>query len=163
MKKYHFITLVIIISFFSFNCRKYDESENYLRGILDGQPFDARSMWANKPEPIPGSGSDGQLRITAEIPGNLLSLRIYQPGIIKEGIYDFIPQEERYALLDDNTTIYYAGQAGIYNAPVLVGSGRITITEISKRYVKGTFEATLVHAPNSTKTITNGEFSIVRK
>ena len=43
------------------------------------------------------------------------------------------------------------------------GSGSITITEISKKYIKGSFEFTAVrNSPSTSRTITNGEFSIAR-
>ncbi|MGZ5191192.1 MAG: DUF6252 family protein [Flavisolibacter sp.] len=164
MKKYHFISILIMTSILGESCKKYDEADNYLKGIIDGQPFESSSVTANKKEPIPGSGDDPNLRIIAEWPGHSLKLMLLSEGSVKKGVYNIQPDKmRRVNLVVNNTENYYAGDGGIFGFGQLYGNGVITISEISKRYVKGTFDVTVVDNTRGTsKTITNGEFSIAR-
>lgn len=45
-----------------------------------------------------------------------------------------------------------------YNASFVLGSGTITITELSATKIKGTFSGTVYNTAQTSKTITNGEF-----
>ena len=45
-----------------------------------------------------------------------------------------------------------------YNASFVLGSGTVTITELSATKIKGTFSGTVYNTDQTSKTITNGEF-----
>jgi Family of unknown function (DUF6252) len=167
LKKLHFCTLIIGLLFLSPGCKKNNDTENYLRGKTDGQSFESNAgITANKPEPIPGAGDDPTLRLTGDWPSYSLKLMLIGEGKIRTGTYTFESSKERSATLSFNTNdAYYAGSQGFFlGGGPLMGSGSITITEVSKKYVKGNFEFTAVDLPQgNTKTVTNGEFSINRK
>ena len=165
MKKYHILILLTVTALLGESCRKYDESENYLRGILDGQPFEGSSVSANKPERLPGISDDPNLRIVASFPPYILSLMILNEHEIKEGVYNFRSDKDWNAsIIANDTENYYAGNAGILSNAIVYGRGSITIKEISKKYVRGSFEFTAVRiTPSDSKTVTNGEFSIARE
>jgi hypothetical protein len=70
------------------------------------------------------------------------------------------------SIITNNPTsdTYYAGNSGGFPPYYLVGSGSITISEISKKHVKGTFS--FITATNGVtgvfKNISNGDFDINR-
>jgi hypothetical protein len=165
MKKYFcltwYATVMLIMS-----CQKDNETENYVRGQLDGQAFECNTgMSANKPEPIPGSGSDPTLRITGQWADFSLRLMLLGEGTLQQGTYHFAGDKKRSAtLVHNNITTYYAGDPGPFNSGQLVGSGSITIIKISAHVVKGSFAVTVVENPSrNKKTITSGEFWLQRK
>ena len=45
-----------------------------------------------------------------------------------------------------------------YNASFVLGSGTVTITELTATKIKGTFSGTVYNTDQTSKTITNGEF-----
>src|SRR5687767_508295 len=88
MKRIHFVILLTVTTMLGASCRKYDESENYVKGMLDGQAFTATSnITANKPTPIPGTGDDPTLRITAQWPSYSIKLMLLHEGTLKKGLY----------------------------------------------------------------------------
>ena len=166
MKKYiGALFLLITTSLFTTSCNK-NKDASYLRGQLDGEHFECSStVRANQPERIPGLGDDPTLRITAEWPSYSLKLVLITGGSIGKGTYPFELGKDRSAQMWQNSTdSYYAGNSCIICPSQLYGSGSITINEITKKYVKGTFEFTAVNSFSSiTKTVTNGEFSVGRE
>ncbi len=166
MKKLPIYTLIVAILFLSPSCKKTNDEKNYVRGMIDGQAFECTAgITANEPQPIPGSGDDPNLRLTGEWPFYTLKLMLLSERTIKTGTYTFEQSKQRSAtLLNNNTDTYYAGPQGPFTPGAqLRGRGSITITEVSKKHVKGNFEFTAVsNVPAATKTVTNGEFSINR-
>lgn len=167
MKKHILFPLIVVfLALFIPSCSKHNEGENYLKGILDGQPFECNfNITANRPRPIPGrSGDDPNLIITGEWPSYSLKLVLINDGNIKPGIYTFQDGEDRFAdLWYNEIDHYFAGSStGGFGNSGLEGSGSITITEISKKHVKGNFEFIAVYTTLAPKTVTNGEFSINR-
>ena len=154
------------------NCSKADDfSSNYLRGKINGEPFECTSISANKPMPTPGSGDDPTIIIEGRWPHYYIKLNIYGEGggagsSISEGNYLFQAYRNRSATIWENDVdVYYAGNGGGLGVPAyLAGSGRITIAKIDKNYIKGTFEfITEVNgATTLSKAVTDGEFYIKR-
>lgn len=163
-----FITAALSVMLLLVYCSKSNDfSASYLKGTMDGIAFECTAnIQANKPEPIPGLGSDPTLRITGEWPLYSLKLILHNSGSsLSVGTYVFEGGQTRSATIVHNgVDSYYAGNGGLFNPVSLYGSGRITIQEINSMYVKGSFE--FVTAVNSTtgnfKTVTNGEFYIKR-
>ena len=158
---------------FLINCSKPDDfTADYLRGKMDGVDFECTNIRAHKPMPIPGSGDDPTLLITGNWPSNSIKLNIHSEGgagnsaSINEGEYVFQADKNRSAeIWHSNVDVYYAGNGGGLGVPIyLVGSGRITIHQINKNYIKGSFEFTT--SVNGTtgfsNTISNGEFYVKR-
>lgn len=164
MKKLQILRLLIAIFLFS-GCKKDKESENYLRGTIDGQSFECNGgITANKPEPIPGSGNDPTLRLTGTWPSYSISLMLIGEGTISAGTYTFESGKQRSATLLYNNDSWYAGPDGFFGSGQLRGSGTITITLVSKDHVRGSFQFSAESVlQGTTKTVTNGEFSIARK
>lgn len=164
MNKLQFFNFLAAIFLFS-SCKKDSQSENYLRGIIDGQNFESNAgISANKPEPIPGSGNDPTLRLTGNWSGYSLSLMLIGEGTISTGTYTFEAGKQRSAtLIYNNNDTYYAGTDGFFGTGQLRGSGSITITFVSKDHVRGNFQFTAESVQAGvTKAVTNGEFSIAR-
>jgi hypothetical protein len=111
--------------------------------------------------PLSVSGNNG-LTITAESGRNIIELRI-SLELIHTGEYIFEANKDR------SGTVYTAdGKRGFAGSTIsgLEGSGKITILEISDKYVKGSFEFTTRRQIISTTvyvlTVTGGEFYIKR-
>lgn len=165
MNKLSLLILINAIVLLSLGCKKNNDAGSYLRGKIDGQSFESNSgITANKPEPIPGSGDDPTLRLTGNWPSYSLKLMLIGEGKINTGTYTFDASKQRSATLTyNNADIYYAGDDGIFGTGQLHGSGSITITEISKNHVKGSFQFSAILIPQGTiKTVTDGEFLIER-
>lgn len=165
MKRLYFFIVILTICFQHSGCDKNNASENYLRGTMDGQAFECTSgISANEPEPIPGSGDDPTLRLTGSWSTYSLKLMLIGEGTITNGTYVFESGKQRSAtLLLTTGDSYYAGNDGIFGTGQLRGSGSITITDISKKHVKGNFQFVAVDlASGNSKTVTNGAFSIDR-
>ena len=165
MNRLSFFILIMLIFFQHTGCDKNNTSENYLKGTIDGQPFECTSgISANEPEPIPNSGDDPTLRLTGSWSTYSLKLMLIGEGTITNGTYVFESGKQRSATLMLSTgDSYYAGNDGIFGTGQLRGSGTITITDISKKHVRGNFQFIAVDIVSGTsKTVTNGEFSIDR-
>jgi hypothetical protein len=165
MKKTIFI---LTIAFFIMSCKKNsDDFTSYIKGKLDGVAFECTTnISANKPNPIPGQGSDPTIIITGDWPMYSLKLNIYGEGSnITTGSYVFQADKNRSATLWYNgVDAYYAGNGSMFLPPQLHGSGRITIMEISEKFIKGTFEF-ISEVNGSTmlsKTVSEGGFYIKR-
>jgi Family of unknown function (DUF6252) len=162
-----FSAMVACILLLFAGCSKpKDFSDSYLKGKLNGVSFECNAnISANKPEPIPGTGSDPTIRIYGEWPTHSIKLLIIGEGSsITTGSYVFQADKTRTAKLIDNNVDYYAGNSCTLSPPQLLGRGRITILEISDKYIKGTFEF-ITEVDSSTgvsKTVTDGEFYIKR-
>jgi len=154
------------------NCNKAkDFTSNYLKGKMDGVPFECSFVSANKPMPTPGSGDDPTFIVEGRWPGYYIKLNIfYEGGVpgksINEGVYTFAADKDRSATIWYNDVdAYYAGNGGGFGVPnYLAGSGRITIDRIDKNYIKGTFEFTteVNGVTGSSKSVTEGEFYVKR-
>lgn len=95
-----------------------------------------------------------------------IKLNIYGEGSsITTGTYVFQGGKNQSATIwQNNVDAYYAGNGGFFDPIPLHGSGRITILEISEKYIKGSFEfVTDVNGYTGvSKTVTDGEFYIKR-
>jgi hypothetical protein len=159
----------LLLCFFS-GCSKNKDSniQSYLKGKLDGVAFECTSnIRAFKPMPVPGQGDDPTLIVTGDWPMYSLKLNIFGEGSsITTGDYVFRSDKNRSATLWHNGTVaYYAGHSSCLGCPAqLYGSGRITITEISEKILRGTFEFTTATDPVTmiSKTVSEGEFYIKR-
>ena len=165
--KFSVIATILLIIFAGCSKPK-DFSSSYLKGKIDGVAFECTAnISANKPEPIPGSvrGDDPTIRISGEWMTHSIKLIITSEGTsIHTGKYAFEVGKWRNAsLVWSSSETYYAGDGCILCVPQLHGSGSITILEISKNYIKGTFEfITDPFGGSVTKTVTDGEFYINR-
>ena len=124
------IGAIIAILFFA-GCSKSDDfTGSYLIGKMDGIAFECTAnIHANKPEPVPGIGSDPTLRITGEWPLYSIKLILINNGSnLTVGNYVFEGGQTRIAtLMHNGVDSYYAGNGGLLNPVSLYGSGHITI------------------------------------
>ena len=163
LKNFVLLTLVLLFAF----CNKPNNfSASYLKGKIDGIAFECNAnITANKPEPIPGFGSDPTLIITGSWPMYSIKILILNKSPkVSVGTYEIEIDKQRSATIVWNgVDNYYAGSGGLI-LPQLFGNGRFTILEISDKYVKGIFEfATDVNsATGNLKTVSDGEFYIKR-
>lgn len=163
------VFLAILLVLFAGCSKPKDFSSSYLKGKIDGVAFECTTnISANKPEPIPGTGGgdDPTIRISGEWMTHSIKLVITNEGTsIHPAKYTFETGKWRNAnLIWNNSESYYAGDGCIICVSPVHGSGSITILEISKGYIKGTFE--FITEPsiggNVFKTVTDGEFYINR-
>lgn len=161
------MSVAILLSFVNCNKSK-DSSTDYLKGKMDGVAFECNAnIKANTPMPgSSGGGSDPTIIITGEMSMYSIKLNIYGEGSsIATGTYVFQADKNRSATIwHNNVDAYYAGPSGGFGPVLLIGSGKITILEISKNYIKGSFEFVTAAngAPALPKTVTDGEFYIKR-
>lgn len=145
------------------SCKKDTGANNYLRGKIDGVSFECNSnFWAT-----PGGEGDKIISFRGDAPP--YSIRFYLDGQgsnITTGSYNFQAGKQYNAIVYENNDDYSAG--GFYNlfsvSYTFFGSGKITILEIDKKHIKGTFEfVTSVNgATGMSKIVTDGEFYIER-
>ena len=163
MKK-NFILLILCLASLLFGpisaCKKDTESNNYLKGKIDGVPFESTSeIWAT-----PGQSGDKIIAFTGD--WSTYSIRFYLDGQgsnIITGSYNFQTGDLYHASLYDNNIGYAAGYfCGSASPCSFYGSGKITLLEISKKHIKGTFEFICVESSGSSKTVSDGEFYIKR-
>jgi hypothetical protein len=158
--------LFLLLSFFS-GCSKNNDPQiqSYFKGKLDGVAFECTSnITANTPEPISGP-PDPTIRITGNWLNNSIKLMlISESSSITTTTYTFQADKNRSATLYIGSEAYYAGPSGTFMPPALHGSGSITISEVSKNAVKGTFSFTSEISPATglAKSITDGEFYVKR-
>ena len=165
MKKIFFFLLLFSISvIFCFTgCNKDNSSSaSYIKGKVDGVAFETNSnMWAT-----PGAAGDKIISFRGDWSG--WSIRFYLDGQgsnITTGSYDFVTGMVRNAVIYENNDGYSAGYFCGGLAPCSYsGSGKIIITDISKKLIRGTFEfVTDVNgATGVSKNVTNGEFYMKR-
>lgn len=159
---FNFLTVIICIIVCFTGCKKDTEANNYLRGKIDGVSFECVSeIWVT-----PEGAGDKIISFRGDV--SPWSVRFYLDGQgsnITSGSYDFQTGIVRNAIVYQNNTGYSAGYfCGFFSSCSFHGSGKITILEINKKHIKGTFEfVTSVSPVTSTfKTITDGEFYIKR-
>ena len=172
MKKTVLLACLAIAIIFSFgSCKKNNESSSYIKGSIDGAAFECTSgIQANKPMPLPSGPSDPSLFIKGIWDGYSIKLLLNEQASgrsLSTGTYTFESGKDGSATIwQNNTESFYAGSSSFcFGCPItLSGRGTITISEISKNHVKGSFEfVTGVNMPTSTiKTVTNGEFYVKR-
>lgn len=144
-------------------CKKEtDTSTSYLRGKVDGVAFECNSdIWATR-----GDAGDKIISFRGNVSPWLFQFYLDGQGSdITAGTYNFQTGIKHSAVLYQNNDGYAAGYFCSFGSPcVFYGSGKIIIQEISKKYIKGTFEyvTDLSAATGSFKTVTNGEFNIKR-
>lgn len=156
----------IVIACFTLSlsaCKKETDTDtSYLRGKVDGVAFECNS---NITATAGGAGNKTIFFLGDVSPW---SFRFYLDGQgsdITAGTYIFQTGIIRNAVVYQNNDGYAAGYfCNVFSPCVFYGSGKITIQEISKKYIKGTFEyVTDVNPATGTfKTISNGEFYINR-
>lgn len=164
MKRNPVDLLVVALMFFILPaCSKEGETESYLKGKIDGVPFECtRDFWATKKEL-------GNNSITLLGENNQYSFRLILDGLgsgITEGTYVFGDGKTGNAVVWDVNEPYSAGYFPCILTPPCTyrGSGKITVLQINNKRVKGSFE--FVSGVNGStglvKTITEGEFDIAR-
>ena len=141
-------------------CKKDLGSNNYLRGKIGGASFEFNSnIWAT-----PGEASDKIIAFRGD--GSTNSLRFYLDGQgsnITTGSYNFQTGKIYNAILYENNDGYSAGYfCGLLSPCRFSGSGKITLFEISKNHIKGTFEFVANGSTGISKTVSDGEFYIKR-
>jgi hypothetical protein len=149
MRSLLFIMMVLLLS-----CTKEKEDEQYLKFKVDGVAINAtENAFANKPAQF----GDGII-ISSFWQGGSIQLEIMDTDGAK--VYP-VSSTTRISYSENNNP-YYAGD--FMGSPVR-GSGKITITELTPDYVKGSFEGQLpASAPGmATKIISEGQFSLKRK
>jgi hypothetical protein len=119
------------------------------------------NLSANTPEASGTGVTDPTLRIKGYEPGNgKIELYILsETTSIHTGVYPFTIDKQRSGVYTTGGIGYYAGPPGFFSPGGMLGSGTITITEVSKRHVSGTFEFT---TSSTAYNITEGSFSIDR-
>lgn len=165
MKNIMKLSLVVITCFLISlgACKKEtDTNSSYLKGKVDGVAFECNSDI----RATTGGAGDKTIFFRGDWPS--YSIRFFLDGQgsdITAGSYNFQTGIVRNAVLYENNHGYAAGYfCDLFSFCVFYGSGKITIQEISKKYIKGTFEfVTDVNGSTGTfKTVTNGEFNIKR-
>ena len=161
MRKIIFAAIILhFITIFA-GCSKNNDVKNYLRGNIDGVSFECTSDFratksAAGNKTIFFSGNTPVFAFNFYIDG--------QGNDITSGIYDFVSGVQRNVTLYEGNVGYSAGFFFCLGPCFLQGSGKIAVQEISKKYIKGTFE--FVTAANAAtglfKTVTNGEYYISR-
>ncbi len=158
----------VVIAYFIFSlsaCKKETGtgSNSYLKGKVDGVAFECNS------DIRATAGGAGDKTIFFRGSVSPWSFQFYLDGQgsdITAGTYNFQTGIVRNAIVYQNNDGYSAGYFCPSFSPCsFYGSGKITIQEISKKYIKGTFEyITDVSPATSTfKTVSNGEFYIKRE
>ena len=143
-------------------CKKDTGSNIYLRGKIDGVPFECTSNI----RATSGRSGDKNIDLSGYWSTNS-SIHIYldnQGSNITAGSYNFQSGRLYHAVLNDDDR-YIAGSICLYIIPcVFVGSGKINFLEISKKHIKGTFEfvTNLGGTTGVSKTVSDGEFYINR-
>lgn len=173
MRSYSKYWLCAVLLFFFLNsCKKNYDSNfiNYIKGKIDGAPFECNALiHATKASPGLGTIADPTVRISGSIWGQgEKSIQLFlnhETSSITTGTYNFQPDKDRSAFLAEDLTLNYAGFCP--SCPIaFTGTGSITITGITTKYVKGTFAFTT--GPNgisnggAVRVITEGEFHVQR-
>ena len=165
MKLLSLITICFVL--FLGSCKKENGTgfTSYLKGKVDGVSFECTAnIKANKPEQIPPGPEDPTIRLTGEWASNSIQLMLVtETSNITTGTYPLQADKKRSATIYLGANGYYAGNSGPFLPPQLHVSGSITITEVSKNYVKGTFQFTTEANMGIIKTVTDGEFYIKRE
>ena len=165
MKRYSF--LLMFCFFFSlislFNaCKKDKGSNNYLKGKIDGVSFECISNIRATP-----SGA-GDKVIFFRGDWSTYSIQFYLDGNgsnITTGSYNFQTGNVYNVILYQDNVGYSAGYFCGFASPCSFGgSGKITLLEINKKHLKGTFQfVTSINGGASiSKTVSDGEFYIDR-
>lgn len=135
---------------------------SYIKGKIDGIAFECNTnIWAT-----PGAAGDNIISFRGDV--SPYSIRFYLDGQgsnITTGSYNFQTGIIRNSILYQNNDGYSSGYfCGFASPCTFYGSGNVTITEISKNYIRGTFQFTtdVNGATGLLKTVTNGEFHIKR-
>ena len=157
------VPFILSAAFFMMSCKKSsDNFTSYIKGKLGGVAFECNSgIWATSE----GAG-DKIISFRGDWPAH--SIRFYLDGQgsdIITGSYNFQTGIERNAVVYENNDGYSAGYFCGFAVPcTFYGSGRITIVELSKKYIKGSFEFVTGVSPSTliSKTVSEGEFYIKR-
>jgi len=154
----------ICILIYCTGCKKDSDSSSssYLRGKVDGVAFECNSDI----RATTGGAGDKTIFFRGDWPS--YSIRFFLDGQgsdITAGSYNFQTGIKCNAVLYQNNDGYSAGYfCDPFSACVFYGSGRITILQINKKHIKGTFEfvTSINGATGNLKNITDGDFSIKR-
>jgi Family of unknown function (DUF6252) len=160
------LTVTFVLLSLLTSCKKQnDDSNNYIKGKMNGIAFACTTgISANTPEPGPNGPKDPNLRVIGSWQNGSIKIFIVQESSsIHTGEYIFQADTHRSCTIDSSGKSYYAGPSGGFFMPsVLLGSGKITIQEIRKKSVTGTFEFTSQSNGGVTFTVTEGSFSVSR-
>lgn len=153
--------LILVIT--NSSCKKDISSSNYLRGKVDGVGFECATSDISA---TTGSAGESTIFISGGWPSYTLRLLMDGQGTdITEGTYTFQTGKKLNAVIWQNNTPYSTGYfCGFFTPCTFSGSGRITILEINKKKIRGTFEFTTgIYAGTGLfKTVTDGDFFIRR-
>lgn len=151
--------LVLVCSIAFVGCKKDDDDENPDDG---GTELAGGSMSAK----VDGQAFEATLAVQATVSGNVFSfagtansassvrqINIALADYNGTGTYTFSEV--------GSTAVWSEGTSGdkIFTANVLLGSGKVNITEVTSNRIKGTFEFTAVNG-SQTRTITEGKFNV---
>ena len=165
------LSVIIFILLSLVGCKKDNSPDSsftsYLRGKIDGVAFECTSnIFASRPYHETDFSND--VTIKGEWPLYSIHLFVHSGGSnITTGTYVFQSDKIHFAQISNYSAIYYfAGVHSTFYSPYsgLIGSGRITITEISYKNIRGTFEfvTDTNYITKLSKTVTDGEFYIKR-
>ena len=168
VKKSFFVSVIISIGIIFPCCKKNNDSsfQSYIRMALNGTKVECNAHIQANP-PFLGDTTDSFLNISGNWPADAIELEINEPpAATTTGSYTFEPGKWRSATVwigNNPGYPYGAGGGGLDSN--LYGSGRITILEISKDYVMGSFEFTTAIDPAThiSQSATDGEFYIKRR
>ena len=145
-------------------CKKDNgtNSSDYLKGKIDEVSFECNSnMWATL-----GEMGDKVISFRGGSPPYSFSFYLDGQGSnITTGSYNFQTGKLYSASMYENNDPYSSGYFCSFFVPCsFYGSGKITILEINKKHIKGTFEfvTSVSGATGMSKTVTDGEFNIKR-
>ncbi len=149
----------LLISMSYIACKK-DKStipfQSYLKYKMDGVQIECNEYLDARLTSTDGNSQ--MLTLDGKKAEVSIELELFEDHKLTAGQYVFSADELRRGTIWIDQKIYYAGDEGINNN--LLGSGKITITEINDGFVKGTFDFKtdpdfITHI---SKDITEGEF-----
>lgn len=161
MKKNIVYSLLVMI-ILNVACKKDIDVPSYLRGKVDGIAFECNADIRATAR----GAADNSIFFRGDWPS--YSIQFYLDGQgsdITQGTYNFQTGKIYQVNLFQNNVGYAAGYFCASFIPCsFFGSGRITILEINKKKIRGTFEFTtsVDGGTGLLKTVTDGDFSIKR-
>ena len=163
MKSFSRLVLFLTGFFFSLaGCKKDTDFTSYINGTLDGVPF---SCTTNIRTNGSNEGAPPQVFVIGDWSVYSIHLIINGEGSnVTTGQHVLQVDKHSSITLFEGQTGYYAGSDDPYNPQHLLGSGKITLTEFSKNYIRGSYEFVSEPRPGTgiIKTISGGGFYIRR-
>jgi hypothetical protein len=125
MRQRFIISVVICLLCFS-GCKKENESEDIMKGKIDGIAFEYKNnLSANTPEASGTGVADPTLRIKGyELGHGKIELYILsETTSIHTGVYPFTIDKQRSGVFTTGGIAYYAGPPGIFSPGGMLGLG----------------------------------------